>query len=347
MNINYFSLTHNSGYGQSALGMLQSIFNKENLQLTPINFLEKNNVNFNLYSHLTNNRLKTIDLEIFHSIPDIQRRFKPKSKRIGFAIFESTNPPKHWINILNQNSAVFTPSNFCKNTFIQKGVKSPIYLIPHPLPSILSNFPETGTKEPKINTKKEIFTFIGTFKQRKGVVELLNAWFQTFNKTDDKLLYLKTDSQSLPLILINKLKEQYKKEPAEIIIDNENYNQKSLCKLYQLSDYIILPTKGEGFCLPALEALSMNKKLIITDWSGQKDFVNENNSILLKPERIEIVQQMDEYPQFKNQEWAYVSPEQISSILKSPPHIKNPQLDNPYDIDFIYNNYIKQIFNSI
>ena len=40
-------------------------------------------------------------------------------------------------------------------------------------------------------------------------------------------------------------------------------------------------TKGEGFGRPLLEASLSEKPIMVSNWSGQLDFLNKNNAILL------------------------------------------------------------------
>ncbi len=348
--INYFASTNNSGYSQSAISTIQSIIPNNQLQLHPINYLEKNNTLYNFLSPLTKTT-QNPKLNIFHSIPDIQHRFLNKNlsklPSLQFAIYEATTPPKHWNNILNKNAAILTPSNFCLNLFKQLLPNKQIFLLPHPIPTPITNESQPHLKQQlkDIKANRLTFTFIGTFKQRKGIHELLHAWFQSQNKNSQTLLFLKTDSLSQANSTINELKQKYNNNP-NIHVDTQIYSRQQLDELYQYSDYIILPTKGEGFCLPALEALYHNKKLIITDYSGQQDFCNKENSILLQPESFQFQKNIDNYPQFNNQYWPVISPEQIAQIIKNPPNINtNNNVKELYSNNYIYQNYFSKILN--
>ena len=47
-------------------------------------------------------------------------------------------------------------------------------------------------------------------------------------------------------------------------------------------------THGEGFGRPLLEACFSEKPIIAPDWSGQKDFLNKNNAVLLPGGLIDV-----------------------------------------------------------
>eukprot|EP00750_Incisomonas_marina_P007318 INCI1480.3.p1 GENE.INCI1480.3~~INCI1480.3.p1 ORF type:complete len:124 (+),score=13.94 INCI1480.3:294-665(+) len=56
--------------------------------------------------------------------------------------------------------------------------------------------------------------------------------------------------------------------------------------LYSISDVFVLPTRGEGWGLPAMEAMSMEVPAIITNYSGPATFVNEENGYPIKVSHV-------------------------------------------------------------
>ncbi len=51
--------------------------------------------------------------------------------------------------------------------------------------------------------------------------------------------------------------------------------------LYRHADAVVLPTRGEGFNIPAAEAMAAGIPLIVTAFGGQMDFCNDGNARLL------------------------------------------------------------------
>jgi glycosyltransferase involved in cell wall biosynthesis len=45
--------------------------------------------------------------------------------------------------------------------------------------------------------------------------------------------------------------------------------------LYRSVDAFVLPSRGEGWGRPYMEAMSMGLPVIATNWSGPTEFVNE------------------------------------------------------------------------
>ena len=68
---------------------------------------------------------------IYHCIPNMQRRVDKKGSGLGFATFETFQPPDKWVEILNKNDAIIAPSQFNYKIFSHMKITKPIYYIPH------------------------------------------------------------------------------------------------------------------------------------------------------------------------------------------------------------------------
>jgi glycosyltransferase involved in cell wall biosynthesis len=63
--------------------------------------------------------------------------------------------------------------------------------------------------------------------------------------------------------------------PAITLIDRDSADSEIL-DLYRDADAVVLPTRGEGFNIPAAEAMATGLPLIATGYSGHLDFCNES-----------------------------------------------------------------------
>ena len=76
-------------------------------------------------------------------------------------------------------------------------------------------------------------------------------------------------------------------------------------------------THGEGFGRPLLEASLSSKPVIASGWSGQMDFLNKNNSVLLPGQLVNTPK--DAFPKnftCEGQQWFSVNYTQAAAILK-------------------------------
>lgn len=70
--------------------------------------------------------------------------------------------------------------------------------------------------------------------------------------------------------------------------------------VYASVDCFVLPSRGEGWGRPHVEAMSMGLPVIATHWSGPSEFLNEENGYPLRHESLEPI---PEGP-FKGHKWA-------------------------------------------
>lgn len=54
--------------------------------------------------------------------------------------------------------------------------------------------------------------------------------------------------------------------------------QEDMPKLYKRAQAFVLPSRGEGWGRPHMEALSMGIPVLATNWSGPTAFLHEGNS---------------------------------------------------------------------
>ena len=57
--------------------------------------------------------------------------------------------------------------------------------------------------------------------------------------------------------------------------------REELRDLYAESDAFVLPTRGEGYCLPVAEAMAMELPVIVTNYSGMTAYATDENAYLI------------------------------------------------------------------
>ncbi|MBT6052945.1 MAG: glycosyltransferase family 4 protein [Candidatus Scalindua sp.] len=307
MNIEYICFGSLNGYAIAAKNYILALRN-HNLRIHTLDSQHRIDVagdNLNLFKKFAKKEENPEAIQIYHCIPPMQRRRRKNKLTIGVATFETHNPPRHWIKILNQNDAVIVPSTFCEEIFKKAGITSPIYLIPHTLDLNKYN----TDIAPKETNSKFRFLFIGAWRKRKGYEELIKAWCSMFSNNEQTELVIKTDRP-------NRAENYVRKLTNNILIEPRTINESNMPSFIKSFDCLVLPTKGEGFGLPVLQAMALGVPVIVTDYSGCTDFANNDTAFLLKPEGIVVKEDMDSIPQFMNRKWAEISIDQISEVMK-------------------------------
>lgn len=84
-------------------------------------------------------------------------------------------------------------------------------------------------------------------------------------------------------------------------------------QLYQIANVFVLPSRGEGWGRPHVEAMSMGLGIIATGWSGPTEYIeNGRNGWLIKVEEMEGI----ESGAFRGHQWAKPSVEHLRKLMR-------------------------------
>ena len=193
------------------------------------------------------------------------------SERVfAYTPWETTKIPSSWVERMNQMTGIFTSCEDNKKAFIDSGVKVPISVFHHGVDPI--QYPYLEREE------KDIYTF-GTFARlsiRKGTDLLVKAFREEFKGIDDVRLILKTSDHFITM----PMEKGAMDDPRIKLIWNPMSHQQILELLKEI-DCFVFPSRGEGFGLPAIEAMSTGCPTIMTNWGGLADFGSKKDTMLL------------------------------------------------------------------
>ncbi|MCR5545521.1 MAG: glycosyltransferase [Lachnospiraceae bacterium] len=232
--------------------------------------------------------------------------------KIGYTMLETTGIPKEWVNQANQMDEVWVPSTFNVKTFRDSGVTVPIYVIPL---GVDYDFFNPKIRSHRINGK---YVFLSVFEwgERKAPEKLLRAYTKAFSKNDDVLLICKIFNNDGSISVKEEIEKLNlpKDGPDIYIIHNHRLNDYQMSSLYASADCFVLPTRGEGWGMPILEAMACGLPTIATDWSSQTDFFNEKNGYPIRVDKL--VDAEAKCPYYDGFQWADPSEEHLEELMK-------------------------------
>lgn len=165
----------------------------------------------------------------------------------------------------------------------------------------------------KLKTKKGYkFLHISSGLPRKGVDVLIKAFTEEFGATEDVSLIIKTyrnESNIIPGLMQNLDKSN---SPEIEVIYDLNLTEGQIAALYEQSDAVIIPSRAEGFGLPIAEAMLKQLPVVTTGYSGQMDFVSDENAWLIDYELVKAESQLD----LHNSYWAEPDIEQLKRTMR-------------------------------
>lgn len=174
--------------------------------------------------------------------------------------------------------AVITPSTYVTKALIDSGVRIPVATTGQPTTAL-------PFKQLRRSSEPRPFTFlhISSCFPRKGPDVLLEAWGRAFRRTQAARLVIKTFPNPHNDIeeQVARLRQRYP-QLAAIEIVNEDLDYDGIARLYAKADAVVLPTRGEGFNLPALEAMLARVPLIVTGHGGHLDFCGPDEARLVR-----------------------------------------------------------------
>jgi glycosyltransferase involved in cell wall biosynthesis len=253
-----------------------------------------------------------IHLTIAEDFQTIPGRFN-----IGMTMLECDRIPGHWVQKCNQMNQVWVPSTFNRETFIKSGVRQDrIRVVPIGVDT--THF-HPGTEKLNILDLEDRFIFLSNFEwiPRKGYDLLVKAFVDEFSVFDRVALVIKTyngsqfdpTGQRIDQNLKSIIKEMDKKHPPLIELITHGLSSQQMPSFYSLGNCYIIPTRGEGWNLPALEAMASGLPVITTNWSAHLDFINRENGYLIDIERLEPIPRFG-IPNdriYNNSQWAVPS----------------------------------------
>jgi GT2 family glycosyltransferase len=234
------------------------------------------------------------------------------SYRIGFSMLEVTGIPEDWVRQSNLMDEVWVPSHFNVETFRNSGVTRPIHVIP------LGIAPDYFHPQIKARRFSPKFTFLSVFEwgERKAPEILIKAFAAAFNRNDDVVLVLKTDNRDGDVNVAQQIAALGlgPDAPQIVMLYNQELPGYQLGSLYRAADCFVLPTRGEGWGMPILEAMACGLPAIATNWSAQTEFIRDD---ICYPLRVkQLIPAVAKCPYYAGYEWADPDMEHLVHLLR-------------------------------
>ncbi len=226
--------------------------------------------------------------------------FLPRSywaeKNIGYWVWETEELPLVFKRSEELFDEIWAPSTYSAKA-VARTVKRPVRVVPHTLDfSALRGakanrrqfgLPETGT----------LFGFMFDPEsgiQRKNVEGLIRAFCSGFRKDDDCYLVLKVNGRTQGSL-------EYEMVRARTDSDRVLFRETALTRsqtydfMASLDVYASLH-RSEGFGLTCAEAMAMGVPVVASRYSGNLDFMRDDNSMLVGTNVIETERPYGPYP---------------------------------------------------
>ena len=294
-NVAYISVYRdNTGYGDSAIECINAL-SLHSINVTPI-WVSLSG----LPTYDPGERIKVLeestydkyDCVIQHITPNYFCR-KEGVKNIGVFFWETSSfRGSSWQNSCNLMDEIWVTSEEQKQACISSGVTVPVKLItiPRNKAKYSENYGDLKFNRFVSNSYK--FYTISDISHRKNVFGLLNAFLSEFSSRDNVSLILKSYisgksyEQSMDYLksAIKEIKGNIKKPEwafPQILMSTRRLHDREINSLHQSCDCYVTASRGEGDCLPAVDAALFGNPVIAGNWNGIRSNFYETNHPLI------------------------------------------------------------------
>ena len=241
------------------------------------------------------------------------RYFKDRYN-IGIWYWETSNFPARWRSLFRFYDEIWATSSFVVQSLTRVS-PVPIVKIRYPLLVDTSIIDHSARARLGLREDQCVFLFVFDFAsilERKNPFGLLRAFEQAFGRSDKAIL------------VMNHINSTLNPEAAQMLGDiSANLNARILSKHLSEHEYLSLLAacdcyvslhRSEGLGLPIAEAMCLGKPVIATEYGGNMDFMNANNSLLVNYKLVEL--DRDYGPYEKGTIWAEPNVGQAAELMR-------------------------------
>jgi len=344
-----------SGYGSHSRDLLESLYKMDLFDIridscvwgnTPMTALEENNLFHKwIESNVVTEFQGLPDVYVQVTVPNEFQRFGKLNIGITAGI-ETTLAPKEWIDGCNRMDLIITTSTFSKDVLVSTSYnevdkKTNTLIKQHKIEKpieVLFEGVDTNIYNNKINKDFDLdikedfaFLFVGHWlkgnlgQDRKDVGMLRRCFVEAFkNEKDKPALVLKTSSANFSVLE----RENFRKRITELVGDTKNppsiyllFGELTNSEMNDLYNHpkiksMISITKGEGFGRPLLEFTMTGKPVIASNWSGHKDFLPMDKSIMVGGKLTDVDESAQDTFIIKGSKWFTANYNEVVGVMK-------------------------------
>ncbi len=214
--------------------------------------------------------------------------------RIAYWAWELPAPPRTWPQPGGLVSEIWTPSEFARKSLAMR-FGLPIGVAPH----AIRPGPERHRRQ-----SQQPFTVLTMADSRssyarKNPAAAVRAFCRAFGEAQGAKLVVKLNGNDFDRAALLGEAQSWR----NIEIFDEFLDDAALRALFLSTDVLLSLHRAEGFGIPMLEAMALGIPVVGTAWSGNLDFMNADNSLLVPftsvPVRDESV-----YSRYQDAVWA-------------------------------------------
>lgn len=201
--------------------------------------------------------------------------------RIACVVFETTKIPSYYIEQIQRLDQVWVVSDWCLQSLVDQGVdRQQIKVVPEGVSPLSSS-----DRKPYTSNGSFKFLSVAKWEARKCQKQLVEVFKRTFSASEPVQLILHAHNPFISNFSIDRQLFWHRMGRWRQIVASQPVAAESLEQLYQQADVFVLPTRGEAWGLPVIEAMASGMPTIATQYSGISHYMLDN-PLALKVDRL-------------------------------------------------------------
>ncbi|TXT66105.1 MAG: hypothetical protein BAJALOKI3v1_50105 [Promethearchaeota archaeon] len=280
-----------TGYSQAAIANILAM-DEVGIEVVPRHVKMTNSVGNvpNRVTDLEENDLNNVDAVIQHNLPSEFCR-NGDIPHIGIFAYETDKvASNNWKYHLDLMDLIVTLNTFQKEAIEQVLPDKTVKVITTP---IIEDQKRVGLSFDLPIKGKTVFYTISELTERKGIHQLLAAYYNTFSCYDNVILLIKghkaglSPQDSLNYIndLSNNIKNRLNKYSdnymyPQILVMPEYLSDEQINYLHRIGDVFVSASKGEAYCIPFVDAMHFGNPTIVPYHTAFREFAYDRNLLV-------------------------------------------------------------------
>lgn len=219
-------------------------------------------------------------------------RFFAGRANIALWYWEQERFPARWHSNFDYYDEIWVPTRFCLDAL--KAVSPiPVYQITYPLETFSYETTPNG-----VDAQQDTCLFLCSFDfcstlARKNPLGVINAFRKAFSPGDKVKLVVKSINSCYDTSgreQVQRALEELKFKGLNAVWIEEHLSSAEMRKLFASADCYVSLHRSEGLGLGMAQAMSVGKPVIATAYSGNMEFMNADNSLLVNYERVVLTE---------------------------------------------------------
>ena len=232
--------------------------------------------------------LLDLNADQFVSFARQRRSYMRGRYNIGYWAWELPEFPEEWTPAFGYADEIWTPSQFTRDS-VASCSPVPVRVVPH---SLDPNMKVAGVRDRrKFGLDSVCFVFLfffdfHSFLERKNPLGLIEAYKNAFGNRQDVQLLIKSahsDQHADELRMLQKACSGANVRILDAVMTREDKEE-----LMASADCYVSLHRSEGFGLTLAEAMMLGKPVIATGYSGNVDFMADEDSFLVPYKLVTI-----------------------------------------------------------